>query len=41
MDELPEGFLYVTKSHIVVGTGTKNNVEKVKKDEGLRPQKRK
>lgn len=30
VDELPEGFVYVTESHVVVGIGVKN-VEEVKK----------
>lgn len=38
VDELPEGFYYITDTHIVEGTG--KNIEEVMEHEGLRSEKR-
>jgi hypothetical protein len=39
VDELPKGFIYFTKTHIVEGTGNKIN-EEVSTDERVRPKER-
>jgi hypothetical protein len=39
VDELPKGFIYFTKTHIVEGTGLKYD-EKVMKNEGVHSKKR-
>lgn len=40
VDELPRGFFYVTRTHIVEGTGKKFNEKVMMKDERVRSEKR-